>query len=249
MARTTSSEAVARALPRGPSPAEPLQGTTLAATISNRIRAGILTGERPPRSRVRLEELKDEFKVSWSPLREAMSRLVAEGLIQIDEGRAYRVAPVSRAELADVIRLRCVLECMALRASIERGDDAWEAGVLAAHHRLSKLEARRERKADIGHWEAWHRAYHDALIGACDSPLLLQLCAQLHDLNSRYRRLFLSANPFDRDVPGEHRALTTAVMAHKAERACALLETHIERTGRNILASMAEPGRKPKPSA
>ena len=249
MARTTNSEAAAPAPQRGPSPAEPLPGTTLAATISNRIRAGILAGERPPRSRIRLEELKEEFKVSWSPLREAMSRLVAEGLIQTDEGRAYRVAPVSRADLADVIRLRCVLESMALRASIERGDDAWEAGVLAAHHRLSKLEARRESREDVGHWETWHRAFHDALIGACGSPLLLQLCVQLHDLNSRYRRLFLSVNPFDRDVPSEHRALTAAVMARKPDRACALLEKHIERTGRNIFASMAELGRKPKLSA
>ncbi|MGQ0511747.1 MAG: GntR family transcriptional regulator [Betaproteobacteria bacterium] len=243
MPRTTSSEA---RIPAGAAAqAEPVQGATLAATISNRIRASILSGERQPRSRIRLEDLKDEFKVSWSPLREAMSRLVAEGLIQTDEARAYRVAPVSRGDLEDVIHLRCTLESMALRASIEHGDDAWEAAVLSAHHRLSKLEARRESKADLGHWEAWHRAFHDALIGACGSPLLLQLCAQLHDLNSRYRRLFLSANPFDRDVPAEHRALTAAVMARKPDRACALLEKHIERTGRNVLASMAGPGRKP----
>ncbi|MGE0798679.1 MAG: GntR family transcriptional regulator [Lautropia sp.] len=219
---------------------------TLAATISNRIRAGILSGERKPLSRIRLEDLKEEFGVSWSPLREAISRLVAEGLIQTDEGRAYRVAAVSRSDLADVIRLRCVLEGMALRASIGNGDDVWEAEVLAAHHRLSKLEARREMKEDVGHWESRHRAYHDALIGACGSPLLLQLCAQLHDLNARYRRLFLSVNPFDRDVPGEHGALTAAAIAHKPDRACALLERHIERTGRNILAAMAEPGGRQK---
>lgn len=242
MARTTSSEARAPAVPVAPRMETPA-GATRAATISNRIRASILSGQRAPRSRIRLEDLKSEFNVSWSPLREAMSRLVAEGLIQTDEARAYRVAPVSRGDLADVIRLRCMLEGLALRDSISRGDDEWEAGVLAAHHRLSKLEARREQAEDVGHWESWHRAYHDALIGACGSPLLLQLCAQLHDLNSRYRRLFLSANPFDRDVPAEHRALTAAVMARKAERASGLLEKHIERTGRNILASMAGPER------
>ncbi|MBM3518229.1 MAG: FCD domain-containing protein [Alphaproteobacteria bacterium] len=241
MARTTSSEArVAPATGEAQAPS----GATLAETISNRIRASVLSGARPPRNRIRLEDLKAEFQVSWSPLREAMSRLVAEGLILVDEGRAYSVAPVSRDELAEVIRLRCVLEGMALKAAIERGDDAWEAGVLSAHHRLSKLEARGERKNDLGQWEAWHRVYHDALIGACGSPLLLQLCAQLHDLNARYRRLFLSANPFDRNVPAEHRALTAAVMARKPERACALLEQHIGRTGRNILASMAAPRRK-----
>jgi DNA-binding GntR family transcriptional regulator len=217
-----------------------MPAATLAATIGNRIRAAILAGDLPPRARMRLEDLKARFKVSWSPLREAMSRLLAEGLVQVEEGRAYRVAPVSRAELAEVIRLRRLLETLALRESLARGDDAWEASVLAAHHRLSKLEGRRAEAQGTDDWETWHRAYHVALIAACGSPLLLQLCGQLHDLNTRYRRLFLSANPFDRDVPAEHRALTAAVMARNADRACALLERHIERTGRNILASMGD---------
>ncbi|HVL59267.1 MAG TPA: FCD domain-containing protein [Burkholderiaceae bacterium] len=215
-----------------------MPAATLAATIGNRIRASILAGELQPLARIRLEDLKEEFGVSWSPLREAVTRLVAEGLIQSDEGRGYRVAPVSREDLADVIRLRCQLETTALRDSIRNGDDAWEAAVLAAHHRLRKQEERRDRKDDPGDWERWHRAYHDALIGACGSPLLLQFCAQLHDMNARYRRLFLAANPFDRDVPAEHDALTQAALARKSDRACALLDKHIERTGRNILASM-----------
>ena len=103
------------------------------------VRAEILSGARKPQARIRLEDLKTEFRVSWSPLREALSRLVAEGLIQVDESRGYRVAPVSRAEMADALEMRKRLESMALRASIEKGDDAWEAEVLSAHHRLSML--------------------------------------------------------------------------------------------------------------
>jgi GntR family carbon starvation induced transcriptional regulator len=239
MARTRSSEA--RARHAAAEPATPGAGATRAAAIADRIRAAILAGALAPGARIRLEELKAQFQVSWSPLREAMSRLLAEGLLQLDEGRAWRIAPVSRAELAEVIRLRCLLETLALRESVARGDDAWEASVLAAHHRLSKLEGRREEPGGLQDWEAWHRAYHFSLIAACGSPLLLQLCGQLHDLNTRYRRLFLSAYPFDRDVPAEHRALTAAVIARNAERACALLERHIGRTGRNILAAMSEP--------
>lgn len=240
MARTRSSDA--RALLGAAGPAEAAGGAaTRAAAIADRIRAAILAGALAPGARIRLEELKAQFQVSWSPLREAMSRLLAEGLLQLDEGRAWRIAPVSRAELAEVIRLRCLLETLALRESVARGDDAWEANVLAAHHRLSKLEGRREEPAGMQDWEAWHRAYHFSLIAACGSPLLLQLCGQLHDLNTRYRRLFLSAYPFDRDVPAEHRALTAAVIGRNADRACALLEKHIGRTGRNILAAMSEP--------
>lgn len=222
------------------SAAELVQPGTLATAICNRVRAEILSGTRRPQARIRLEELKTQFNVSWSPLREALSRLVAEGLIQTDESRGYRVAAVSRAEMSDVIRMRKALESMALRGSIEHGDDAWEADVLAAHHRLTKLEGRRERKEDIEQWEAWHRNYHDTLTGACGSPLLLQFCAQLHDQFGRYRKLFLSSHPFDRLVPGEHKKLTEAALARDAAKACAVMETHIERTGRNILACIKE---------
>lgn len=220
--------------------AETPAGATLASAICDRLRGDILAGRREPGAKVRLEALKAEFGVSWSPIREAVSRLVAEGLLLNDEQRGYRVAPASRAELAEVLRLRVLLETMALRAAVEKGDDAWEAEVLASHHRLAKLEDRRWDAADAERWETWHRTYHDALIRACDSPILLQFCHLLHDMNDRYRRLFLSAHEFDRDVATEHREITDATLARDAARACRLLAAHIERTGQNILRSMRD---------
>lgn len=217
-------------------PPEP-PAATLATAICERIRSDILAGRRKPGGKLRLEALKSEFAVSWSPIREALSRLAAEGLVKAEEQRGYRVAPVSRPQLAEVIRLRSLLESMALQASIEHGDDAWEADVLAAHHRLSKLENRRHSPL-AEQWERWHRTFHETLIRACGMPTLLQFCAQLHDMNDRYRRLFLSAHNFDRDVGGEHRAITEATLARNAAKACRLLEAHIQRTGRNILQSM-----------
>jgi DNA-binding GntR family transcriptional regulator len=211
---------------------------TLATAICDRIRADILAGRRKPGGKLRLEALKAEFAVSWSPIREALSRLAAEGLVQAEEQRGYRVAPVSRSQLAEVIRLRTLLESMALQASIEHGDDAWEAEVLAAHHRLSKLENRRYDSPVAEQWERWHRTFHESLIRACGMLTLLQFCGQLHDMNDRYRRLFLSTHKFDRDVAGEHRAITEATLARNAAKACRLLEAHIQRTGRNILQSM-----------
>ena len=235
---------VERVVAEVPTGGEAPSGATLAATICDRVRGDILSGRREPGAKIRLEALKAEFGVSWSPIREAVSRLVAEGLILAEEQRGYRVAPASRADLAEVIRLRVLLESMALRAAIEKGDDAWEAEVLAAHHRLSKLEDRRLDGADTERWETWHRTYHDALIRACDSPILLQFCHLLHDMSDRYRRIFLSAHALDRDVGAEHRAITEATLARDANRACRLLEGHIERTGHNILQSMRDGGSK-----
>lgn len=213
----------------------PVSGT-LADTIRDRVRAEILSGKRRPQARLRLEDLRAEFDVSWSPLREALSSLVAEGLIEPDEGRGYRVASVSRREMDDIIRMRSALESMALRLAIGHGDDHWEADVLAAHHRLTKLEGARERNEQIAEWERRHRAYHDALASGCGSPILLEFCAQLQDRFARYRKVFLASNPFDKQVPLEHRKLTEAALARDADKACAIMETHIARTGRNILA-------------
>ena len=214
-------------------------GGTLAEAISDRIRSEILTGRKTPGTKLRLEQLKAEFGVSFSPVREALSRLVAEGLVTAEEPRGYSVAPVSRDNLAEVIRLRAVLEPMALRRSIEEGDDAWEARLLTAHHRLGKFESQRWDRRKVEEWESWHRRYHDELISGCASPILQQFCAVLHDLNDRYRRLFLASHDVDRDVAGEHKKITQAALDRNAEKACRLLETHISRTGRNILAAMS----------
>lgn len=216
------------------------QAGTLATVVSDRLRADILNGRRKPGTKVRLEELKTEFGVSWSPIREAVSRLAAEGLLLGEDQRGYRVAPASRDDLAEVIRLRVLLEPMALQMAIEKGDDAWESEIVAAHHRLGKFEGQRELNGVAAEWETWHRNFHDALIGGSASPILLQFCRTLHDMNDRYRRIFLQAHAFDRDVAGEHQAIFEATLARKTKQASTLLKAHIARTGSNILSSMRD---------
>lgn len=215
---------------------------TLSTAVSDRLRADILNGRRKPGAKVRLEELKTEFGVSWSPIREAVSRLAAEGLLLGEDQRGYRVAPASRGDLAEVIRLRLLLEPMALKRAIELGGDDWEAGIVSAHHRLGKFEGKgnRDKRGAVTEWERWHRHFHDALISGSASPILLQFCHMLHDMNDRYRRIFFQAHAFDRDVAGEHQAIFEATLARKSRIASALLTAHIERTGSHILASMRD---------
>jgi len=119
-------------------------------------------------------------------------------------------------------------------------DDAWEADLVAAHHRLGKFETRRWEGRELDQWEVWHRTYHDALIRGCGSPILLQFCNALHDMNYRYRQLFLTTHEPDRDVATEHRAIAEAALARDVAQSCRLLEAHIERTGHNILQSMSD---------
>lgn len=225
---------------RLPDGIDTMAGATLATSLYERLRGEIVGGRLLPGARLRLDELRSQFGVSLSPLREALSRLAAEGFVVSESQRGFAVAPVSRAMFEDVIRLRIALEGMALRESVERGGEDWEVAVLGALHRLKRLENQRGSEHSLEEWESRHRDFHLALVGACTSPLLLQFCATLRDLNDRYRRLFLATHTIDRDVANEHQAIADAALAHDAGRAATLLGEHIQRTARNVFQVLAE---------
>jgi len=211
---------------------------TLASSIAAILRERIAHGEFAPGAKLRLDELRSMFGVSLSPLREALSRLCAEGFVAMEDQRGYRVVPVSENNLDEVIRLRVQFESYALREAIKKGDDAWEGEVLASLHRLNKIE--RERVEGVSQWEQAHTVFHRTLISACSMPLLLHFCETLHDLNDRYRRIFLSENPIDRDVRQEHVDICSATLERRPDDACELLRSHIERTGANVLKALVQ---------
>jgi DNA-binding GntR family transcriptional regulator len=208
-------------------------GQTLSTAIASTLRAAISNGELEPGTKLRLDELRVTFGVSLSPLREALSRLSAEGFVVMEDQRGYRVAPISEQNLIEVTKLRAMVETFALREAIQQGDDQWEGEVVASLYRLNKLE-KAEAPADQAAWEAGHRDLHYRLISACKMPLLLSFSATLHDLNDRYRRLFLTSRPFDRTVRREHTDICNAALDRNADLACSILREHIERTGSNI---------------
>lgn len=216
-------------------------GPTLSTSIANRLRSQITSGAIPPGEKLRLDDLRASFGVSLSPLREALSRLAAEGFVVVENRSGFRVAPVSESNLMEVTRLRVALETFALRESVQRGNDQWESEVVASLYRLSKLEKLGDRRPRLEDWENAHRDFHQKLISACAMPLLLRFCAVLHDLNDRYRRLFLENAPIDRDVSMEHSSISEAALARDAEKAVELLRQHIERTGAMVAKALPKP--------
>jgi DNA-binding GntR family transcriptional regulator len=208
-------------------------GQTLSTSIAGTLRAAISNGELAPGSKLRLDELRVTFGVSLSPLREALSRLSAEGFVVTEDQRGYRVAPVSEENLVEVTKLRGLVECFALRESIAHGDDQWESEVVASLYRLNKLE-KLDEAANKSAWEVAHRDLHYRLISACRMPLLLAFSSTLHDLNDRYRRLFLISRPVDKAVRREHTDICNAALERNADLACDIMREHIDRTGANI---------------
>jgi DNA-binding GntR family transcriptional regulator len=220
------------------------ESRTLASGIATRLRTQIASGEIPPGEKLNLDELRQKFGVSLSPLREALSRLGAEGfVVGLENQRGYRVAPVSENNLLEVTRLRAEIESLALRESIARGDDRWEEEVVVRLHQLTRIERSMPAGARVLEWEKAHRAFHQSLLSACRMPLLLNFCTTLHDLSDRYRRLFLEDHPIDRDVAEEHRNICDATLERRGDQACALLRDHIERTGRMVLSALSTKGR------
>ena len=223
----------------GLAPARETRKETIASRISGQLREAILRGALEPGQRINLDLIRGTFQVSLSPLREAMSRLVADGLVQFEDQRGYRVTPVSAANLEEVTRLRMDLESLALRYAIEAGDIDWESDVVGALHRLNRIGRDAARPESVEAWEAAHAGFHLQLIRGCGMPLLLHFCTVLHNLNDRYRRIFLTSNPGDRSVRDEHQAIADAAVGRRADEACKLLRRHIERTGANVRMKLA----------
>ena len=94
-------------------------------------------------------------------VREALNRLVLDGLVRRREQRGFLVASISGDDLAEITRTRSWLEEIALRGSIAHRSQAWEEALVLAHHRL----ARAPRSLSDSHfedhpeWEPLHRAF------------------------------------------------------------------------------------------
>ena len=205
----------------------------------DRLRNDILGGTFTPSTRLRIDELKARYGVGGSPMREALSRLVAEGLVHALSQRGFRVAPVSADDLLDITETRQSLEGTAIERAIERGDDAWEGDVLGAFHRLEKYLTRGQEinRANLTEWEEIHANFHHTLISACGSPRLIGFCHQLYNQGTRYRHLLQDYNFASRDLVAEHRDLVDAVLSRDAKRARAVLEQHIALTADIILST------------
>lgn len=215
---------------------------TLSTTLAERLRSAIMRGELVPGSKLVLDRIRASYGVSLSPLREALWRLESEGLVQAEDQRGYRVAPVSADNLTEVIRLRVELESMAAREAILHGDPAWEGRILSALHQLNRSRRGQSSVEEQEEWEQRHRAFHAELISACRMPMLQQFCETLHDQSDRYRRIFLKDHEPDRDVPAEHAAIADAMIGRRADDAARMLRDHIERTGRNIQTALRGQG-------
>ncbi|MDA7426703.1 GntR family transcriptional regulator [Thalassococcus lentus] len=209
----------------------------IGSSTYQRIKRDIIFGELEPGSKLKLEGLRQRYSASMSTLRETLNRLSSEGFVDAQDQRGFFVTPVSRQDLIEIANLRVLLECHALRLSVEKGDTDWEGNLVAAHHKLHLME-QKMMGGDDSQKEDWKRydwEFHKALIQACGSQNLLSLHAVLYDKYLRYQMLVLTYR--GDEAVEEHRQMFDAALARDVDRASTVLQTHIEKGLEHTLAS------------
>jgi DNA-binding GntR family transcriptional regulator len=214
-------------------------GSTITQDVYQRLRADLLACRLMPGQKLKIEELCERLNAGSSAVREALSRLAADGFVLLEPQRGFRVTPLSIAELRDLTNVRCQIETLCLRDAIAHGDIDWETGVIAALHRMSRTPERAEddpkRYSDA--FAIAHTAFHQALVAACSSSWLLRLRSQLSAQQERYRWLSKPLARVERNLEAEHGGIASAAIARRTDEAVERLTAHLQLTAEIILTS------------
>lgn len=213
-----------------------------APSTYQQLRNDILEGEIEPESKLSIAVLAERYGSSAAPVREALSRLAAEGLVTRRGQRGYWAAPISAEEFVEVSRLREMLEVDAFRQSIEAGDLDWEARIAGARHR--ELAVRKQ--TDLSDSDAAvlrtreNRRFHMALISGCPSQWQLRFISTLYDQSERFRRLSLSHSVESSTKPqaDEHEQIMQAAFKRDVKTACELLRLHIVHANEQVMKTL-----------
>lgn len=195
------------------------------------IRAAIMNGELSPGEALKPQAMATGYGVSLAVVREALLRLVGEGIVRRFTNRGFKVPALTDNRWQEISQARTLIEPAVLSLAIALGDLDWEARVKAAHHRLAGT-AMYANDGDYQPTEAWsesHRLFHRALLEGCGNEVLLETFDRLWTASELARRWSVTGTP-DRDIAGEHRELEAAALARDAERASAVLAQHLSMT-------------------
>lgn len=210
---------------------------TVGEATYQRLREDIIACRLAPGHKLRLEALRERYDVGVSTLREILNRLASESLVVAEGQKGFAVAPVTQQDLREIADLRLLLESHALGLSLAHGDLEWEGRVVAAHHKLAATEKRllAGQERHTVNWVRYDFAFHNALISACGSQVLLDLHAAIFDRFLRYH--MLAASFRGAGVVNDHRALYDMALARDVQGAQAMLAGHVNSGVEHVLST------------
>ena len=203
------------------------------SSIYDRIRDDVICGQLEPGCKLKIDSLREQYGVGATPIREALSLLTADGLVERLEQRGFRVAELNDSEFFELLTTRCWLEERVLRQAIRNGGKEWEEGIVVAHYRLSRTprvppDVSRTANAE---YEQCHKKLHMSLVAACGSSTLLRLWNQLYNESNRYRYISRMSAYGRPNVNEEHAQIVEAVLARESDLAVKRIIAHYTRTG------------------
>ncbi len=201
------------------------------------LREAILTGRYAPGTRLVEENLAAAFGMSRIPLREALRRLEAEGLVVISPNRGAIVRPLSPKDVVDLYDVRLALESLALRRAAERFADLRES--TRTRHAQARAAIASRSLTTLFRLD---RDFHADMAAASDNPhLVASLAAQWSQIMRVMHRYF-EAGDYPADTWDDHAAIAAAVAHGEADRAVELLREHLVGSRDRILASLRAKG-------
>jgi DNA-binding GntR family transcriptional regulator len=216
------------------------QALTKNAYAYEEVRQRIMVGILEPGQPLAQSQLAAELGVSLTPMREALRRLDAEGLVYIDAHKNARVATLSATEAKHLFEVRERMDPMAAALAAERRTDSDIVRIKEAAARLKPLAD----ESDLDALTA-HREFHRAIYTASHNELLINLLEGLWDKADRYRQVGLKTRKDSaadrRRVDREHAGVMKAVIAGNAADAERQMLQHVQGSlGRRAIDELSQ---------
>jgi DNA-binding GntR family transcriptional regulator len=207
------------------------QSASLTEGTYERIRDDLIACRLAPGERLKTNDLSVSMGVSLGVVREALSRLTAEGFVLAEPQRGFRAAPLSLDELAQLAEATVALEGLCLRRAIEVGDLEWETRVTAAHYRLANtpLYEENDQSRISRSFSDAYAQFRRALLSACDNEWMLRMRDMLHAQSERYRQVCTMLGPKHFEYHEGYAAIVAAALQRDADRAVSLLSERLQK--------------------
>lgn len=213
-----------------------LERKTVGELVIEALRERILSGEYAEGEPLRQDALAADLGVSRIPVREALYRLEAEGLVTFNAHSGAVVSTLSLAEIEELFELRAMIESDLLKRAIPNLE---EADLDRADEVLDAYEAAFDR-GDIAEWGALNWEFHSILLSPAERPFTFGIVQTLQNQSDRYIRMQLALTHGEGQAKEEHRAIADAARGRKVQHASTLLASHILSAGRSLLQFLEE---------
>ena len=209
--------------------------TSYIAQIYNQIKKSLINGELKPGEKLKIDSLKEIYNVGSTPIREALTWLVADNLVQKIDQKGFVATESTIQDFKEILKTRLWIEEIAFRKSMQnkKGIDSWEEELIVLCHRMEKRDWKEEYDpSNTNSWEMIHKKFHMTLVNRCQSEYLVKFCEQLYDLNLRFRFILIKQKKayHKRQVNTEHSDILKHVLKRDENKAVNALIGHYKIT-------------------